>query len=152
MCAPMMFDSPGWPLYCHPVGSFTKYLVKLPTGCQYSGQPGESKIPGFIGTLVIVVIFSLVLFAVWDASEQWCVWVRARLWARFRGCSYLAMMWWMFINNQTPENPQSLWVSNLGPLLHPLGGIEWCSVLRSLVFLYILRFRIFEVRVLKASE
>jgi len=41
---------------------------------------------------------------------------------------------------------------NLGPLLHSVGGIEWCSVLRLLVFLCILRFRIFEFCVLNASE
>jgi len=40
----------------------------------------------------------------------------------------------------------------LGPLLHPLCGIEWCSILQLLVFLCILRLRIYEIRVLNASE
>ena len=51
-----------------------------------------------------------------------------------------------------PKAPTHYRYQNLGPLLHPLCGIEWCSVLRLLVFLCILRFRIFEIRVLNASE
>ena len=43
----------------------------------------------------------------------------------------------MFINNRKSQNSRSLYVPNLGPLLHPLDGIKWCSVLRLFVFLCI---------------
>ena len=58
---------------------------------------------------------------------------------------------WLLITKR-PKAPSHYRYLKLGPLLHPLGGIEWCSVLRLLVFLCILRFRIFEIRVLNASR
>jgi len=54
---------------------------------------------------------------------------------------------------ESPKTPHHYrYLIMVGPRLHPLDGIEWCSVLRLLLFLCILRFRIFKVRVLNAME
>jgi len=48
-----MCSFPGWPLGRHPVGSFSNFLVKLPTGCQSGGRPGKLSVDSVIGTPIL---------------------------------------------------------------------------------------------------
>ena len=98
----------------------------------------------------------------WCSSGKWILWQarKAQCTSKEKGqdsggacATYIRSAWhsnvmWCercLLITKSPDAPCHYRYLNLGPLLHPLSGIEWCSVLRLLVFLPILRLQIMSV-------
>ena len=113
-----------------------KSAVHVPNaGWLISSCPALARTHDFKNFLSTIQVFCCKTFTMlWHDTSYRCLCVQSSMSSPW--CERCLLI------TKSPAAPCYFRYLYVDPLLYPLCGIEWCSVLRLLVFLYILRFRI----------